>query len=161
MHALCPPLSGLCLMSLALCGPVGFYLLFVLDIWCGVVAWIALAFLISCAICRHVLHFCNLLHASCMHSALHCLASASCHWHCVVLLGFTFFLSQTSGVALWHGLRLCCCPLVLFVNMCCMCVLMCCLSVLLTAALYFFCCLLLPSDDLLCALRRLLAFWGS
>ena len=91
---------------------------FVLDIWCGVVAWIALVLLISCAICRHVLHFGNLLHASCMHSALHCLASASCHLHFVVLFGFTFLSSQTSGVVLWHGMNFCCCPFVLSVDLC-------------------------------------------
>ena len=82
-------------------------------------AWIALVLLIPCAICRHVLHSDNLLCASCMPSALHSLASASCHWHSVGLLGFTSFLSQTSGVVLWHGLNLCCCPLVLFVGMYC------------------------------------------
>ena len=77
---LCP-----CLMSLALGGPVRFYFLFVSDIWCGFDVW-----------SQHVL------------LALHSLPPASCHWPWVVLFGFTFFLSQTSGVVLWHGLSMCC-----------------------------------------------------
>ena len=69
--ALCPPLSALCLISLALCGPGGFYLLFVSDIWCGSV--------LSCVICCHVLHSGSLLCAQCMPSALHSLPSV---WSC-------------------------------------------------------------------------------
>jgi hypothetical protein len=117
--AICPPLSALCLMSLALCGLVGCYLLFVSDSCCGLVAWFEHVLLPSCVICCHVLHSGNLLCAPCMPSVLHSLPSASCHWPCVVLWGVTFFLSQTSVVVWWHGLNMCCCPLVLYVAICC------------------------------------------
>ena len=53
--------------------------------------------------------------AQCMPPALHSLPPASCHWPWVVLFGFTFFLSQTSGVVLWHGFSMCCWPLALSV----------------------------------------------
>ena len=120
--ALCPPLSALCLMSPALCGPVGFYLLFVSDICFVFVAWFEHVLLPSCVFCCcHLLHSGNLLCASCMPSALHSLPPASCHWPWVVLFGFTFFLSQTSGVVLWHGFNMCCWPLALYVAMCCTC----------------------------------------
>ena len=134
--AFCPPLSALCLMSLALCGPLWFYLLFVPDIWCGVVAWFEHVLLPSCVICCHLLlcascmpsALCPPLSALCLMSLILCgpgglyhlfvsdiwccfVAWSSCHWPCVVLVGFTFFLSQTSGVVLGH--------LVLSVAMCC------------------------------------------
>ena len=57
--------------------------------------------------CKHLLHSGKLMCASCMPSALHSLPSASCHLPCVVLQGFTFFLSQAPGVFL--------CPVVLSV----------------------------------------------
>ena len=60
MHALCPlpsTLCALCLMSPALCGPVGFYLLFVSDICFVFVAWFEHVLLPSCVFCCcHVLH---------------------------------------------------------------------------------------------------------
>jgi len=92
MHALCPPLPALGLMSLALGGPVGFYLLFVPNIWGGIVSWFVHVLLPSCVICKKMLHSGNLMCASCMPSALHSLPSASCHLLCVVLQGFTFCL---------------------------------------------------------------------
>ena len=76
MHALCGPLSALCLMSLALRGPVRFYLLFVSDIWWWVVSWFVHVLLPSSVICKHLLRSGNLLCASCMPSALH--SSALC-----------------------------------------------------------------------------------
>ena len=75
---------------------------------------------------HHLLHFGNFLCASCMPSALHSLPSASCHWPCVVLWGFTFFLSQTVVLFLWHGLNMCCCPLVFSVAAICCTLATCC-----------------------------------
>ena len=115
MHALCPPLSAPCLMSLALGGPVRFYLLFVPDIRCGFVALFLNVLPPSCVICCHLLHSGTLPCAQCMPSALHSLPPASCHCPWVVLFGFTFFLSQTAGVVLWHGFSMCCWPLALSV----------------------------------------------
>ena len=83
MHALCPPQSALCLMSLALCGPVWFYLLFVSDIWCVSVP--------SCVICcNNCLRSCNLPCAQCMPFALCPPLSALC----VVLWGGVFALPR-------------------------------------------------------------------
>ena len=80
----------------------------------------------SCAVGCHLLYSGKLLCALCMPSAL-CpplsVPSASCRLPCVVLWGFTFFLSQTSVLFLWHGLNMCCCPLVLSVAISALCLL--------------------------------------
>jgi hypothetical protein len=68
--ALWPPLSALCLMSLALCGPGWFYILFVSDIWCGSLP--------SCVICCHALHSGSLSCDQCMPSAICPPLSAFC-----------------------------------------------------------------------------------
>ena len=119
MHALCPPLSALCLMSLALCGPVGFFFLFVSDIWCLSVP--------SCVICYNAfLHSCNLPCAQCMPFALCPPVSALC----VVMWGGTLALHR----------HLCACVFLCVASMFC--------SLLPFASSAAICCPLLPYDDL-------------
>ena len=112
MHALCPPFSALCLMSLALCGPLRFYLLFVSDIWCVSVP--------SCVICcNNCVHSCNLPCAQCMPFALCPPLSALC----VVLWGGAFALPRRLCVCSYVLLlcSLCCLllPLLQYVALCC------------------------------------------
>ena len=82
MHAPCPPLFVPCLMSLALGGPVRFYLLFVPDIWCGFVAWFQHVLLASCVICCNLLHLLQFalcsVHALCPPLSAPCLPLALC-----------------------------------------------------------------------------------
>ena len=64
-----------CHMPCALCGHVGVYLLFVSDIWCSLLG-------------LFVPFVCHLS----LTLALCSLPSATCHWLCAVLSGFTFCL---------------------------------------------------------------------
>ena len=91
MHALCPPLSALCLMSLALCGPVGFYILFVSDIWWWVVSWFEHVLLSSYVKCLHLLTLgtCSVPDACPLPSTLRPLPHVSgLVWSCRVLPSF-------------------------------------------------------------------------
>ena len=125
MHALCPPLSALCLMSLALYGPAGFVFLFVSDIWCLSVP--------SCVICCNTfLHSCNLPCAQCMPFALCPPLSALC----VVMWGGAF--------ALPRHLCVCVCSYVLL-----LCSALCCLLLLLLQSVAL-CCHLTTCEGLVC-----------
>ena len=70
-------------MSLALGGPVRFYLLFVPDIWCGFVAWFQQVLLASCVMCCH-------------------LGVAS---HCVAISAVAFPALASSGALLYERKR--------------------------------------------------------
>ena len=119
MHALCPPLPALCLMSLALCGPVGFYFLFVSGSLCVSVP--------CCVICcNKCLHSCILPCAQCMPFAICPPLSALC----VVLWGGAFALPR----------RLCVCVFLCVASMFC--------HLLPFASSLAICCPVLPSDDL-------------